>query len=548
MFFADGTHAANPGEFVFFRIDTELDVLNDKGITVEWSCNGTASGSISETAGGIASESTQLIDGIVKVASASKEMTDATCIFNTSDTIRAKVSLGGWATRKWTVALPASTSSPFSTLASMDYTILVNGVTDELGNTLTLNGTTASATYSGTVASQSYSGGKRYIAGSTSGGTVTGGANGYVNRVSSALTISSTASQSVDFGTSDNSNLNESGLSFAYKFTVATGATVTAGNSFSISCTESSGAYYCAVPLSHTAVTAKAVKTGCADVATTYSLRTSGSTAQQLGSMTICPAGGGTPAGTLAIVKLIKGGPLGISAFKIFLDNQAATPGEYTRAAGQHLVSEEIVPDYSLSFSDDCDAKGYVNIPIGGKATCTLTNMYTVADTSPPSPTPTPSPSPSTIPTPASLGFTGLITLGLQEGDTLSAADSSDPDIYIVNDWGYKRLFLNPVIFNFYGHLGGFINVKNVAPSTKDLLITSGLFRDCETNDPKVYGLEATGEDTGTLHWVNTSGVQAAQDDPEFFKKVFCINSNEFNWYSKGFDYTSVSQVPAYSR
>lgn len=137
---------------------------------------------------------------------------------------------------------------------------------------------------------------------------------------------------------------------------------------------------------------------------------------------------------------------------------------------------------------------------------------------------------------------------GLKEGDTISAAGSDDPDVYIVNDWGYKRLFLNPVIFGFYGHLGGFAKVKNVSPVTRDAFPTSGLFRNCETNDPKVYGVETTGEDVGMLHWVNTSGAQAVADDPNFFKKVFCINSNEFNWYPKGSDYTSVNQVPNYVR
>ena len=43
---------------------------------------------------------------------------------------------------------------------------------------------------------------------------------------------------------------------------------------------------------------------------------------------------------------------------------------------------------------------------------------------------------------------------GLREGDVVSAAGSDDPDVYIVNELGYKRLFLNPAIFNFYGHLG----------------------------------------------------------------------------------------------
>lgn len=141
-----------------------------------------------------------------------------------------------------------------------------------------------------------------------------------------------------------------------------------------------------------------------------------------------------------------------------------------------------------------------------------------------------------------------LAEFGLKEGQTISASGTSDPDIYIVNAAGFKRLFLNPVIFGFYGHLKGFSAVKGVAANARDAFPTSGLFRNCETNDPKVYGVETTGEDTGVLHWVNTSGAQAVVDDPDFFKKVFCINSNEFNWYRKGSDYTSVNQVPNYSR
>lgn len=137
---------------------------------------------------------------------------------------------------------------------------------------------------------------------------------------------------------------------------------------------------------------------------------------------------------------------------------------------------------------------------------------------------------------------------GLKEGDVVSAAGSSDPDVYIVNEMGYKRLFLNPAIFNFYGHLGGFSKVKTISATTRDAFGTSGLFRNCETNDQKVYGVETTGEDVGMLHWVNTSGAQAVMDDANFFKKVFCINTNEFNWYPKGSDYSSVNQVPNYSR
>src|SRR3989344_4459098 len=128
---------------------------------------------------------------------------------------------------------------------------------------------------------------------------------------------------------------------------------------------------------------------------------------------------------------------------------------------------------------------------------------------------------------------------GLKEGNTISAAGSDDPDVYIVNDWGFKRLFLNPEIFNLYGHLGGFASVKNVSAATRDAFTTSGLFR--ADGDEKVYGIETTGEDVASLHWVNTSGAQAVADDPDFFKKVFIINAAEFALYTMGSEYTSVS-------
>ncbi len=142
---------------------------------------------------------------------------------------------------------------------------------------------------------------------------------------------------------------------------------------------------------------------------------------------------------------------------------------------------------------------------------------------------------------------------GLTEGDVISAWDQAgDPDVYIVNDWGYKRLFLNPAIFGFYGHLG-FDKVTQTSPTTRDAFGTSGLFRNCEIGDEKVYGVATTGEDTGQLHWVNMSGSQAVAEDADFFLKVFCINNNEFNWYTSngtsfGSDYTSLSQVPDYTR
>lgn len=142
-----------------------------------------------------------------------------------------------------------------------------------------------------------------------------------------------------------------------------------------------------------------------------------------------------------------------------------------------------------------------------------------------------------------------LGTLGLKEGDVVGSEDLGDPDIFIVNEYGYKRLFLNPKIFSLYGHLsGGYAGVKKLAADLIYLLPTSGLFRNCETQENKVYALEVSDEDAGILHWVNISGTDAVAGDPDFFKRVFCINMAEFSLYSAGSSYTAMSQIPTYVR
>ncbi len=137
---------------------------------------------------------------------------------------------------------------------------------------------------------------------------------------------------------------------------------------------------------------------------------------------------------------------------------------------------------------------------------------------------------------------------GLKEGDVISA--TGDPDVYIVNDFGYKRLFVNPQIFNLYGHLG-WDKIKKVSPAIRDAFITSGLFRNCEatrTTGEKVYGLDVINEDVANLRWINTTGAQAVADDANFFQKVFCINTKETKLYGTGSQYSSVRDIPKYAR
>jgi len=125
---------------------------------------------------------------------------------------------------------------------------------------------------------------------------------------------------------------------------------------------------------------------------------------------------------------------------------------------------------------------------------------------------------------------------GLKEGDLIRA--QGDFDIFIINQSGYKRLFLNPTIFNMYGHLnGGWKAVKTVTPQTRDAFVTSKLYR--YVDSPKVYQLEVTGEDTGKLHWLNITAEQFSSQGGKS-ESIFTINKSEFNWYPKAADVNSL--------
>jgi hypothetical protein len=236
-------------EWVLFRIDSELNVpMSKTASTITWTCNRTTGyGSITD---GTASESDGgSLDGIIKTASNSLEMTHAGCtsLFNgVTPILEASISDSGWVTRQLdNIIVTASNSGPFTKGASMDYTITINGVNDELGYPLILDGDLtsdmhASVSYDGFVASSSYYNGKAYIAGSTSGGLVTAYASGYIRSSSTNLTISSTASQSVDFGSSANSSINMAGLNYSV---VVNGIADELGNTLTLNGSSASASY-----------------------------------------------------------------------------------------------------------------------------------------------------------------------------------------------------------------------------------------------------------------------------------------------------------------
>jgi hypothetical protein len=124
---------------------------------------------------------------------------------------------------------------------------------------------------------------------------------------------------------------------------------------------------------------------------------------------------------------------------------------------------------------------------------------------------------------------------GLKEGDLIRA--EGDFDIFIINQYGYKRLFLNPAIFEMYGHLGSWDDVKTVTPEVRDAFITSSHYR--YADEDKIYHLEVTGEDTGTLHWINMTAENFLDQDGKP-NAIFTINKSEIDWYPKGADKTSL--------
>jgi hypothetical protein len=146
---------------------------------------------------------------------------------------------------------------------------------------------------------------------------------------------------------------------------------------------------------------------------------------------------------------------------------------------------------------------------------------------------PTPEPQPNPEPNPSNMAKPE--DYGLKEGDLIRA--QGDFDIFIVNQYGYKRLFLNPVIFNMYGHLGGWKAVKTVTPAVRDAFVTSHLFR--YSGSPKVYYLEVTGGDTGILHWINMTAENFSSQGGKS-EQIFTINQSELNWYPGGTEKTAL--------
>lgn len=124
------------------------------------------------------------------------------------------------------------------------------------------------------------------------------------------------------------------------------------------------------------------------------------------------------------------------------------------------------------------------------------------------------------------------------DGDLIKTSDS--PDVYIVKLVGvkkFKRLILNPEIFNQYGHLK-WENIKEVSQATVDEYTASDLVR--AKGDEKVYKLYPN-NDTGEKKWVKTAddflGLGYDADS------IYTINNFERDFYISGDDLTYQAPV-----
>lgn len=144
----------------------------------------------------------------------------------------------------------------------------------------------------------------------------------------------------------------------------------------------------------------------------------------------------------------------------------------------------------------------------------------------------TPVPQPRISPLPVIEKRTTPAQFGLKEGDFIRA--EGDNDVYIINDFGYKRLVLNPKICLQYGHLGQrgcFSAVKVVPPAVRDAFLTSWYFTNGETKDGQVYWLKPTGDDTADLHHLDMAGQEFLAQGGNF-QAVFLFNTLEQNSYT----------------
>jgi len=126
------------------------------------------------------------------------------------------------------------------------------------------------------------------------------------------------------------------------------------------------------------------------------------------------------------------------------------------------------------------------------------------------------------------------------EGDLIRAV--GDFDVWIVKYIGakkFKRLILNPDVFNMYGHLN-WGDIKDIDKSTVDSFTESTLVR--AEGDSKIYKLYPAG-DTGEKRWIQTLEIFNAQGFD--WDAVYVINAFDRDSYVTGTPLGSDSDEPS---
>jgi len=103
--------------------------------------------------------------------------------------------------------------------------------------------------------------------------------------------------------------------------------------------------------------------------------------------------------------------------------------------------------------------------------------------------------------------------------------------VKIINGKTFKRLILNPEVFESYGHLE-WGNIQTISADTVDGYTTSDLVR--ELNDTKVYRLTPDG-DVGTKGWVNMTAADFESEGYDW-DSIYVINATDRDNYTTGSD------------
>jgi len=105
--------------------------------------------------------------------------------------------------------------------------------------------------------------------------------------------------------------------------------------------------------------------------------------------------------------------------------------------------------------------------------------------------------------------------------------------VKIVGDKTFKRLILNPSVFESYGHLE-WGNIQTISADTVDGYTTSDLVR--ADGDTKVYKLIPDG-DVGTKQWLNMTAADFVSEGYDW-DSIYVINNTDRDAYTTGSDIT----------